>query len=107
MSSTITPKELKALKDSDKKPVLLDVRRRADFEADRQVIPGAVWKDPESVEQWSRSLPKDQEVVIYCVRGGSVSKSVSSHLLEKGLQARYIEGGLAAWKEQGEEVVSE
>ena len=34
---------------------------------------------------------------IYCVRGGSVSKSVHAALTGKGFDVRYVEGGLAAW----------
>lgn len=43
-------------------------------------------------------MPKDQEVVIYCARGGSVSNKVLDKLLDNDVQARYIEGGIEAWK---------
>ena len=45
-----------------------------------------------------------QEVIFYCVRGGSVSKSVSEKLMEKNINARYIEGGIAAWIVSGSPV---
>ncbi len=44
-------------------------------------------------------LETRRDVVIYCARGGSVSNKVLDSLLDKKLQARYIEGGIAAWKE--------
>lgn len=78
---------------------LLDVRRRADREAAPGMIPGAIWRDPEQVEQWAGEVTKDARTVIYCVRGGSVSQSVRNKLLEKGLAVAYLDGGLQAWTE--------
>jgi rhodanese-related sulfurtransferase len=46
-------------------------------------------------------LPKDQEIILYCVRGGAVSNSVVDALQAKGLQARFIEGGIEGWKAAG------
>jgi len=104
MSKTITPEELSNVLKEKKDILILDVRRRSDYEADPKIIPGAIWRDPENVDQWSRELPKGKDIVIYCVRGGSVSKSVSSRLMEKNVQASCIEGGMTAWKELGGEV---
>jgi rhodanese-related sulfurtransferase len=42
--------------------------------------------------------------VIYCARGGSVSNNVLDRLLNKKIQARYIEGGIAAWKAANGEI---
>lgn len=46
-------------------------------------------------------MPKDQEVVLYCMRGGAVSNEVVDALQAKGIKARFIEGGIYAWKEAG------
>ena len=46
---------------------LLDVRRAGVFEQASQMIPNAQWRDPAAVEQWVADLPKDQEIVVYCV----------------------------------------
>ncbi len=81
---------------------LLDVRRKEDYETSPQMIPGAVWRDPEKVDQWQPELTGD--IVIYCVRGGSVSQLVSQQLSDKGLAVSFIEGGLKAWVDQGEPV---
>lgn len=80
---------------------LLDVRRKTDREASPDMIPGAVWRDPEQVEQWAGEIAKDPRTVIYCARGGSVSQSVSNTLLKKGLAVAYLDGGLKAWTEHG------
>lgn len=104
MSNTITPKELREAIANKKEVTILDVRRKTDFDADTQMIPGAGYRDPEQVEQWSKELHEGQDVVVYCVRGGSVSKSVSEKLQAKKIRVSFIEGGMAAWKESGGEV---
>ena len=98
---TIDPGELKSILDRGEDVVLIDVRRKDDYTADPQVIPNAIWKDPNLVGRWSDELPKDRNVIVYCVRGGSVSNAVLDHLPEKDVKACYIQGGIAAWKDQG------
>jgi rhodanese-related sulfurtransferase len=100
---TITPEELRKGILNKKAVTIFDVRRKADFDADAQMIPGASYRDPEQVEQWSSDLREGQDVVVYCVRGGSVSKSVSEKLQAKKIRVSFIEGGITAWKESGEE----
>jgi len=103
MSRTITPQALKEHIDKDNNILVLDVRRNADYEADREMIPGAVKHNPDQVDQWAQEIPNDKGVVVYCIRGGSVSNSVVDKLLAAGVSARYIEGGWEAWKKSGQE----
>ena len=84
--------------------LILDVRRAADRDATPEHLPGAQWKNPEQLTEWADSLPKDQDIVLYCARGGSVSSSVVDALQDKGLKARFIEGGIEGWKAAGGEV---
>lgn len=100
MSRTITPSDLKPLIEN-KVVTVLDVRRQSDFDADKVKLPGAHWKNPDQMAEWSQTLPKDREVVVYCARGGSVSNAVLDCLLGQGLKARFIEGGIEAWKAAG------
>ena len=104
MNRTITPDELKQLLYLRKNILVLDVRRKNDYQTDGQKIPGAAWLDPDKLAQWSTALPLDRDIVIYCVRGGSVSNSVVDQLQSKGVKARFIEGGIEAWKTAGGEV---
>jgi rhodanese-related sulfurtransferase len=53
-----------------------------------------MWVDPLKVATWIHNLPKQQEVIIFCVHGGSVSQSVQKQLAENGVPARYLEGGI-------------
>lgn len=104
MSKMITPEEVKKVLKENEDVLILDVRRKSDYEADSKSVAGAVWRDPENVDEWSKEIPTDKDVVIYCVRGGSVSKSVSDRLAQEDIQVSYIEGGITAWKEAGGEI---
>jgi rhodanese-related sulfurtransferase len=84
--------------------LVLDVRREADFAASNESIPGAFWKNPEKIDAWITALPKTQDVVIYCARGGSVSNSVVDRLQAEGIKARFIEGGIEGYKAAGGKV---
>ncbi len=101
MDRTITPDALKTLLAGEAPPVLLDVRRADDLAKDPAAMPGATWHDPAAIAAWAPGLDPDQEIVLYCVRGGSVSNSVLDSLLAQGLKARYIDGGLEGWKAAG------
>lgn len=100
---TIDVKQLKS-RIAEGKITLLDVRRKADYEVAPAKIPGAVWRDPEQVDQWRGELPTNGTTVIYCVRGGSVSQSVSQQLAATGIDASYLDGGINAWIDQNEVV---
>lgn len=78
--------------------LLLDVRRDAAFRESGEMIAGALRRDPEAVGEWAKSLPRAASVVVYCVQGHEVSQGVAKALAEGGLVARYLEGGIAAWK---------
>ena len=97
MTDTISPQDLRVLL-AEGKVTLLDVRRRADKEADPEMIPSATWQNPEKVEEWKKTIPAGAKVVIYCARGGSVSKAVLATLREAKHEATFIEGGIEAWK---------
>ena len=81
--------------------LVFDVRREADYAASSETIPGALWKNPEKIDAWVGALPRTLDVVVYCVRGGSVSNSVVDRLQAEGVKARFIEGGIEAWKAAG------
>ena len=86
--------------------LVFDVRREADHAASNETLPDAVWKNPEKIDAWIGAIPRTQDVVIYCVRGGGVSNSVVDRLHAEGIKARFIEGGIEAFKAAGGEVVA-
>src|SRR5205814_5202915 len=75
-----------------------DVRRRSVFQESDLMMSGALRREPEQVAAWVKSLPRASSVVVYCVRGGEVSRGAAAALAEAGMSASYLEGGLEAWR---------
>ncbi|MBI3188076.1 MAG: sulfurtransferase [Gammaproteobacteria bacterium] len=103
MNRTIKPEQLKT-QISNK--LILDVRRESDLATSKEQLANAQWKNPEQISSWADKLPKDKDIVLYCVRGGSVSNSVVDALQAKGLKACFIEGGIEGWKAAGGAVIA-
>jgi superoxide dismutase, Fe-Mn family len=76
---------------------VLDVRKPENLAAARDRIAGATWRDPEAVARWAEELPRDRPVVAYCVYGFQVSGDAVAELRRRGLDARILAGGIAAW----------
>lgn len=85
--------------------VLLDVRRAGVYEKATQLLPGAQWRDPAAVAQWSAELPEGSEVLVYCVYGHEVGRATALRLRAAGLNARFLNGGIDAWKTAGRPLV--
>ena len=62
---------------------------------------GAIWRDPDRVEEWIGELSTDQPVAVYCAYGFHVGCNVTRALRERGLDARYVRGGVSAWYAAG------
>jgi rhodanese-related sulfurtransferase len=99
--SSITPSELLQRCGSARTPFLIDVRRLQAFEADGVMIAGATWRDPFFVSDWIKHLPRHREVAVYCAEGHEISQDACSALRDAGLNARFLEGGIVAWKAGG------
>jgi len=81
-------------------PILIDVRRRPAFEADEWMVAGAVRRGPDTVQEWGMALPKGRSVVVYCAHGQEVSRNAAASLRGIGIDARYLDGGIADWAER-------
>jgi rhodanese-related sulfurtransferase len=90
-------------------PIVIDVRRNASFAADNRMIIGGIRRDPEDVQSWRQELPAGRAVVVCCVHGHEVSQGAAAALRSAGIDARYLEHGIAGWAEhrQREEQRSE
>jgi rhodanese-related sulfurtransferase len=86
-------------------PTIVDARRPAAFDADRDVIPGALRRPPESIEACASELDAWRSVIVYCVHGHEVSQGAARTLRARGLDAHFLDGGLAGWRAQGGDVV--
>lgn len=82
-------------------PLVIDVRRREAFLKDTKTIGGALRRDPEGVDAWSRELPSADKVVVSCVHGHEVSQGVARALQVGGRDAYFLEGGFADWQAAG------
>jgi superoxide dismutase, Fe-Mn family len=94
----LAPEALRDTLAGGAKPLLLDVRRRKAFDASPDMITGAQWREPERVADWAGELPADREIVVYCVFGHNVSEDTAAALKARGLNARPLAGGIAAWR---------
>lgn len=82
-------------------PLVIDVRRREAFEADSAMIAGATWRDPFRVEDWEKYLPRHRPVVVYCVHGHEISANAAAALRDRGIDSRFLAGGIEAWRALG------
>lgn len=101
MADSISVSDLSDHLVNNRKIMLLDVRRRSDFEQSPQKIAGARWHDPEAIADWIDTVPRDRDVVVYCVKGGSVSQSVTAQLKGQACRVKFLDGGIKAWRENG------
>ncbi|MSO75383.1 MAG: superoxide dismutase [Alphaproteobacteria bacterium] len=99
-TSDLAMPSAEVLGDRDK-IMLVDVRRQGTFAAAKEMIAGATWQDPEKVETWSSTLPPAKPVVVYCVYGHEVGQSTAAILRAKGIDARFLAGGIHDWLAAG------
>jgi rhodanese-related sulfurtransferase len=94
---SITTHSLHSFLGSAQSPVVLDVRRDKAYDADRQVIASSLRPAGDLVE-FARSHAKGKSVVVYCVHGHEVSQDAARTLAAAGFDAKYLEGGIEAWR---------
>lgn len=82
-------------------PCLIDVRREERYAEADAVIRGARRRRPDQVALWAPDLPRDVEIIVYCVHGHEVSQGACAALLSQGRRVRYLSGGIEAWREAG------
>jgi Fe-Mn family superoxide dismutase len=80
---------------------ILDARPRHHISRNVDLMQGAVWRDPDQVEEWIGELSPDQPVAVYCAYGFHVGCNVAKTLRDRGFDARYIRGGVSAWYAAG------
>jgi rhodanese-related sulfurtransferase len=100
----ITPQELVELRRQSPAALVIDVRREPVFRNAADRIAGALRRDPATVADWAAALPAAKQIVVYCVHGHEVSQNAAQALCERGLSARFLEGGIEAWRAAGGEM---
>lgn len=102
ISDLIAPRELYANRDGEQSPMIIDVRGPSEYAAGH--IKGALNIPMGQLSRKLKQIPRDQPVVTYCNmhhRGESRGERAALLLREQGYQARTIDGGYPAWKEDG------
>jgi len=98
---SVSVEELAAGRARGERIQVLDARPKHYFSRSGDMMEGATWRDPERVDEWSRELSPDAPVVVYCAYGYSVGCDLTARLRERGFDAKYVRGGLAAWYAAG------
>ena len=81
-------------------PSIIDVRSAEHFNEDSRIIPGAIRREPSSVESWAPRY-HGRNVVVTCEHGKRASQGVAAWLRQLGVAAESLEGGMEAWRAAG------
>ena len=95
---SITAEEIKAMLDSGTPVQIIDTRPKHYSSKAQDIMEGAVWRDPERVDEWIGELSKTEPVVTFCVYGFHIGCETAATLRKAGFDARYMSGGHYAWK---------
>ena len=95
----ISPAALFALNESEKGPLVIDVRTPAEYASGH--IPGAVNIPFDQISQRTAEIVDRRGVALYC-KGGPRARKGESALLAAGYEKVFhVEGGFSAWQAAG------
>lgn len=94
----ISATELQVLLSQHDAPLLIDVREAYEWRLVR--IPFARHIPMNEVPDQVESLPRDRSIVVLCAHG-SRSYGVAGWLIEQGIAASSLAGGITQWAHQG------
>jgi rhodanese-related sulfurtransferase len=98
----ITVAELRQKFAAGEKPVILDMRSRAELERDPAVIQGAIHLALDDVAKRRHEFPRDRDIVVYCSCPNEETAARVALLLQRQgfSRVRPLLGGIDAWREQ-------
>jgi Fe-Mn family superoxide dismutase len=102
--AVITAEELRHTLEHDP-PLLIDVCLQDDLVRRSDMIPGAMLHNPDAIDRWAGSLPRDRPTVVYCLFGFQVSGDAVTELRRRSYDARALRGSIAAWHAIGGPIV--
>jgi len=94
---TMSAEELRARLDQKEDLILLDVCLAEDLAKRSDMLPGAKLRAPETISVWADEVPKNRPVIVYCLYGFQVSGEAVAELRRRGVDAKGLSGGIAAW----------
>jgi superoxide dismutase, Fe-Mn family len=95
---SITVEDVKAMLASGTSVQIIDTRPKHYSSKAQDIMEGAIWRDPERVDDWIGQLSKTEPVVTFCVYGFHIGCETAATLRKAGFDARYMAGGHFAWK---------
>jgi Fe-Mn family superoxide dismutase len=95
---SISVEEVAAMLKAGTPVQIIDARPRHYTTKSQDIMEGAVWRDPERLDEWIGELSKTEPVVTYCVYGFHIGCETAITLRKAGFDARYMAGGHYAWK---------
>jgi Fe-Mn family superoxide dismutase len=95
---SISVEEVRAMMTSGTPVQIVDTRPKHYTTRAQDIMEGAVWRDPERLDEWIGTLSKTEPVVTFCVYGFHIGCQTASTLRKAGFDARYMAGGHAGWK---------
>ena len=98
---SIGPEEVKTMLDAGKAVKVVDTRPKHYFSRSQDMVAGAVWRDPDRMQDWIGELSKSEPVVVFCAYGFHVGCKTAAALRDAGFEASYMRGGHSAWKAIG------
>ena len=100
----VSVEEVRAMLEQGTPVQIIDTRPRFRTTKSSEIMDGAVWRDPERVDEWIGELSPDKPVVTYCVYGFHIGCEAAVTLRKAGFDARYMTGGHYGWKALGGKV---
>lgn len=101
MPVSISVDELAQLIGTPAAPTIVAVTRRERFLAEGRRIAGSVWRDHMKTADWGPELAARGPLVVYCAEGHNVSQLAAGRLQAAGIDARHLDGGIAAFAAGG------
>lgn len=96
----LTPEQLMDKLRRGEPLVVVDLRSRAEFEANPDKLPGAIRLAPEELQKRAADIPRDRDVILYCTcPNEATSARVALLLRAHGVtRVRPLAGGYDAWR---------
>jgi Fe-Mn family superoxide dismutase len=101
---SVGAEEVKAMLDSGAPVQIIDARPKHYASRAQDMMAGAIWRDPDRMQEWAGNLSPSEPVVVFCVYGFHVGCGIAAALRKAGFDARYMAGGYSAWKAVGGQV---
>jgi Fe-Mn family superoxide dismutase len=95
---SVSVEEVEEMLKSGQRVQVIDARPRHYITKTTDIMEGAVWRDPERIEEWIGQLSKDEPVVTFCVYGFHIGCQTATELRQQGFDAKYMTGGHYGWK---------